>query len=340
MQENIEIKKKINEIKKKAHRDAKQSSCIICGENQTSFCNSHLVPRMILKNIALNGEVLNANSAMSIPCIDDKNGVNNAGTFQFICRECDSKWFQEYENEGNLMDKPSDAMLAQIALKNIIMMLSKRYDERELWKRIGQEMQNLENSKLLEDIQNLDMNEYLNEIEMYKEIITNEVLGGFRILFFEKLPYVVQIAVQTPMAIYKDPDGFVVNDVYNMDENIRIQNMHVCVFPLKTESIVLVFHHLRDKNYRKIRHYFNSHSSEQNLQYINYLIFAYTENFYFSPQIKTIIEENEKLRKLSQENNEKPNFGFQTLFDEEVGSEPVKMEEIPNFLEDNIVNTI
>ena len=65
------------------------------------------------------------------------------------------------------------------------------------------------------------------------------------------------------------------------------------------------------------------------IEFLNYLIFAYTENYYFAPQIKEKIITDEKLVLLSQELFGRPNLG-QNL---DMGYyTKVKPSEIPNFL--------
>ena len=48
--------------------------------------------------------------------IGKDTGVNKAGTFHIICRDCDSRTFQLYEDPNAYNSKPTDQMLAQIAL--------------------------------------------------------------------------------------------------------------------------------------------------------------------------------------------------------------------------------
>lgn len=50
--ETIGLRKDINKLLKKARETAKPDKCILCGKTQTSFCNSHSIPHMILKTIA------------------------------------------------------------------------------------------------------------------------------------------------------------------------------------------------------------------------------------------------------------------------------------------------
>lgn len=90
---------------------------------------------MVLKNIAKAGKLYHANKLIEIPVVDKEKGISNSGTFHFICRDCDSKLFQEYENVDALQEIQTEKMLAEIALKDILLMLSKRNQEKEYIKK-------------------------------------------------------------------------------------------------------------------------------------------------------------------------------------------------------------
>lgn len=109
--------------------------------------------------------------------------------------------------------------------------------------------------------------------------------------------------------------------------------MHLVILPLKEESVILAFYHKRDKLYRKLRHQINCSPEQKVLRFLNYIIFAYTENYFILKTIQSTIEEDEKVSKLGQESNENPNLGFSGL-DNYFGLryQPVSMDEIPNFL--------
>lgn len=64
---------------------------------------------------------------------DAEKGTKNSCTFQFICRECDSKAFSEYEDSSNIRQRPSNKMMAEIELKNTLQMLSKRRYEQPFY---------------------------------------------------------------------------------------------------------------------------------------------------------------------------------------------------------------
>ena len=90
----VDVRKKMNKLLSTARNSAKPDKCILCGKLQTSFCNSHSVPQLSLRNIADNGKVLHASLLMGIDVVDIEKGVNNSGTFHFICNECDGTFFK------------------------------------------------------------------------------------------------------------------------------------------------------------------------------------------------------------------------------------------------------
>lgn len=126
IKDKVEIRKILNSIILQAQNNAKPSSCIQCGKIQTSFCNSHSVPQMSLKAIASKGKLLQSSFLFGLEVVDVEKGVNNSGTFKFICRECDASFFREYENYDALIKNPTDVMIAEIAVKNILLQLSNR----------------------------------------------------------------------------------------------------------------------------------------------------------------------------------------------------------------------
>ena len=170
------------------------------------------------------------------------------------------------------------------------------------------------------------------DMDVYKRIIQNNEKDGFKIVFWEKLPYVTPIAVQTPITLYKDIEGTVINDIYNPDPNLHMQTMYMCVFPIEHETVVGVFYHKKDINYRSFLHQMNCMSASKKLQYINYLIFANTENYYFSKTIEDIVRDNEKLKLLGQENNGEPHLGMLRPLEQLLEYKQIKPDEIPNFL--------
>lgn len=326
----IDAKKKVRSFLKSVQNDSKPNKCILCGQPKTSFCNSHSVPKMCLKNIAVDGKVLQANGLIGTDIIDVEKGVNNSGTFHFICNECDSKVFQDYENPDGWTDvAPTDRVLAQIALKDVLLMLSKRNIEMLLWQRVA-EMSNIGGMNYMRTVQKLDIRDFTDEMELYKSIST-DTKEHFKVIFYDKLPFVAPIATQTTFVLDEDLEGNKINDIYDISENVRIQSLHISVLPLENSTVVIMFYHRRDKNYRRFHHQFNCLSNDKKLEYINYWIFKYTENYFLSPAIKNILEEDKKLQLLSQENNGVGNLGYVLGF-EDFFYEGVKPDEVTNLL--------
>lgn len=333
--DKVAIRKRINSMLSEARRIAKPDKCILCGQNKSSFCNSHSVPQMSLRGIANNGIVLHASAAMGFDfeIIDLEKGVNNSGTFNYICRDCDGAFFQDYENPDSLKLLPTDKMLAEIAVKNMLLQISKREIESKLISIQQRELSMFENPDDALKVKGLDQREYKSELMFHKAIADNNETGCYQILFWENLPYKVPVAMQSAIALTKDMDGNQINDVFDFRESTRMQYLHLCVFPLEKESIVLAFYHKRDRLYRSLRHQVNSSSKDRVLLFLNYVIFAYTENYFISKQIQSEIEINANLQALSQENYGFPSMGIlgvDNMFG--IGYKTITENDIPNFL--------
>lgn len=325
--DSIEIRKQLNDIIRKAQSSSKPEVCFLCGEKKESFCNSHSVPQMVLKNIAEKGKLLQVNAMMEIEVLDVEKGVNNSGTFRCICNECDSKFFKDYENFESIKSKPTDIMLAEIALKDSLLELSKRNQECELYKLIpgGEE--------IINKVISLDIEEYSKEIQLYKNIIINNEKNQFDVLFWNHLPYKVPYATETCFALSNDMEGNIINDNFNFSPKTRMEKIHICVFPLKTESVVFAFSHKNNIKYSGLKRQIQSISNEQALGYINWLVIKDTENIFIAKDMESILRNNQNLKKLSQEVFGFPNLG---IIDSEINWEeyrPVDINDIPNLLD-------
>ena len=331
--DKIEVKKRMSRMLSKARAESKPTTCIMCGKPKTSFCNSHSVPQLSLRNVADNGKLLLASSLIGIEVVEAEGGVNNSGTFHYICNDCDGTFFQDYENENNLLSCPSDKMLAEIAVKNFLLKLSKRAQEKALNKDMQEQSGFWSNPDDLLEIKELDVRDYTEELFFHKDIADTGKQGGYQILFWKVLPYTVPIAMQSAVALSKDMEGNEINDVFNMSESIRIQFLHIAILPLNGNSVVLAFYHKRDKLYKRLWHQFNCASEKKCLSFLNHLIFEYTENYFIAPSIRNEIEGNENLVALSQENNGFPGMGFLLAFELFNNTyKPIGEKDIPNFL--------
>ena len=324
------MSQEFNKLKKDIQKQVKPSECILCGKTITSCCNSHSVPKMVLKNIADNGKVLQMAACLKLDIFDIEKGVNNSGTFFFICNECDSVYFKQYENESSLLTVPNDMIMAQIALKTSLQQLSKRRYELRLYEQAISHKEFVAHASM---VQKLDMNEYEKDVLFYKDLINKpNSKKQFQLVCWYLLPYKVPIATQSMVAIIEDRHGKKLNDVYNYSPDIRMKNLHICVFPLKQKTAIFAFYHKRDSVLHSLNKEFNQSSRTENLCYLNWLIFKYSENIFLSKTVRAQVESDDRLSDLCMEVGDSfPNLGF--AFKEQLlDYQPVEQDEITNFL--------
>lgn len=340
--ETSDVKKFYSQLSKDSREKAKLKTCPICGKEQTSFCNSHSIPKFILNNISVDGKLLQFprvaadDFMLENHLVDIEKGLKNSCTFQLICRDCDSKIFSEYENSDNLRKKPSNKMMAEIELKNSLLMLSKRFYEQKYYETLEKKTNNF-NRGPLATIQNCDIEDYTLAFKRAIRTVTEKQPTKYKLLYWKKFPYKTPIACQTSIALRETIRGKMVNNLNNFDMNYHVEDMQLCVFPLGSETIIMIFYPEKfDKRYRLFRNEFLRLPEKKKLQYISYLIFAYTENLTLSPSVQSEILECKKLKTLANENNGYPNMGFIPMEFNSIAKEyycPISWEEIPNILD-------
>lgn len=333
MDENtIIFRKKIAKIIKESKALIKQDTCFLCGKEVTGFCNSHSVPQFVMKYIAAEGMLIQPNVLLRTKepeIMDTKKGIKKSGTFELICNNCDSTYFSDYENEENWDLIPNEKMLAEVAIKNLLLGI---YQRRYQISFIGNDefRNNFYGYDRFKYHRMLDIMDYENDLEEYKKIKENDSEGYIQIVLNEDIDFRTPIATQSLITVYKDLSGRIINDVHNNNPDIRMKSMHLCVFPLKNKTKVILFYKKTDRDYKSILHSINAMCKEKKLKYLNYLIFAYTENYYFSPKIGDVLKDK-NLVKLGKENNLE--LFCRKIYEDPSKYIPVTMDEIPNFLE-------
>lgn len=327
---NIEFKKQINQLNREAAQKAKRDTCLICGKTCTSFCNSHIIPQFILKSIADNGHVLQGISAFSNSDRDIR-GINNTWAYKVICNDCDKKYFADYENEQALISKPTTKCLAEIALKNSMMQLANRFHEIELYKMM-QDM--IKNKYVIDREQRRDVRGFLYDFERAKRIIENNLKSRYVLMFYHVLNHVTPIAMQGPIMVHRDMDGEIVNDIKDYRPHVKMQQLHVGIFPLKNSTVILAFYHKRDRNYAKFNKKFNRLHLDDKLQYLNYLVFKYCEHYAISPNISESILNNKNLYELVLEHNDYPMLLVPVYALFLMNKPLIKWKDIPNLLDE------
>ena len=300
----IDKKKEFNRILGESRKRAKKDKCMYCNEEKSSFCNSHSVPAFCLKNIATNGYLYYSNTLIDVALLDSEKGVKNAGTFQLICRDCDSKIFQEYEDPKNYEKEITPKMLAQIAMKNYLRNIGKRLNEHAMYE-IASEINPFAcgMTEYMNTIQEMDLLEYEREFEKAKRLIKKNWKDEYYQFYYEKLDYVVPLAFQGSIPLVVDLDGMMVNDIYYNDINYKMQDLHICIFPLKESSIVTMFIDSNNKRYRNFYKKFNKLSHADKLALVNYIIFLYSEDVFISKNISDNVLKNKKLIEVSKQSS-------------------------------------
>jgi len=319
----IELKQFTESFFNEAKRNAKPDCCFLCGKKMDSFCNSHTVPRFVLKNISVDGKAYNGFHFSNRNFMPNDNGLSKILTFRMICNDCDRKYFNDYENEAALLNEPSNHLLAEIALKNALFDLCKRLRDRETYKLFDAKLYEPLGKEIRDEANELTISDTLFFYRRSKKIIDNNLKSGFDITYYKILDKKVPIAIQTDITLYQC-FGKMINDVYDLSPNWRTQPLNLCVFPLVEKTVVLLFHHRDDRNLKTFDKAFLKLSDDDKLKYINYLIFRYTENFAISPIVPEIVLDNDKLHELF--TISMINYSFEE-------NEKLYIDKIPNFFD-------
>ncbi|KXS52631.1 MAG: hypothetical protein AWU57_2989 [Marinobacter sp. T13-3] len=297
LENKVEFSKKKSQLASESRKSSKSGKCLYCKEPTTSYCNSHSIPASFLKNIAKDGKLLTHGGLIDLPLLNSDSGVNKAGTFHIICRDCDSKIFSDYENKATYDSDIKQKTLAQIAMKNYLKTVSQRAFEIAFHEHLADDS-GIDLSSI-NNIKDLDLKDNVRGFERAKKVDLKCVQDEYYLFFFEKLSYVVPIAFQHKIALAVDLEGNVINNLYNHDPKYKIQHLHLAVFPLEETSIVMMFIDKKDTRYRQFIRQFNTLSLEDKLALINYMIFLYSEDFFLSASLDEEIVNDEKLKYVS-----------------------------------------
>lgn len=274
--------------------------CFYCGKSIAS-CNSHFVPKSYLQNIASNGEVFLANRAIKFEGLEDRAGLNSAGTFHLICRNCDNTIFKDYEN-FDYKTKPTTRILAQIALKNYLKFIDKRLFEKSLiYNSIKNRVPYHVYDSFLE-VKNIDIEDYKKDISKIKRFLEGHGNKEYTIVFLKRLDYVVPLASQTCVALTHDFKGNIINNVYSMSKHNNVESIHICIFPLRESSVVIMFYDNKSKKYRGFRRQFNNFNDEEKLAIIFYILVKQSEDIFYSKNIPSEIFDHQEFIEAAQSN--------------------------------------
>lgn len=295
-----EAKKKLNALIKESQKKAKLSFCIHCGKSVTSFCTSHSIPKFCLNNISSGERLSTINEFVGIEVLDTEEGAKSAGTFKLICSECDNSLFRIYENPYAYEKEPTDQMLAQIAMKNYLHMISKRLEEIQR-NEIEQEMFTPDPVKYssIREVQFLDLHDYFAGYERARRGSIKDRGDWYYLCTFHRLDYCIPIAFQAAITPIFGFDGDLINNIFDMDPGSITSDIHFVGFPLGDYSVVFSFIDSRGHaRYKKFYKTLRSLPVDDQLATINFLVFAYTENVFVSKFIDRRISQHRKFKEV------------------------------------------
>lgn len=280
----IELRKEYSRLVKKSKQQAKKNQCLWCGKKITRFCNSHSVPQCVLRNIDMEGKLDYFNSMLNLPLINEDKGISEVATFKLLCTDCDNTIFQDYEDLDKLSVEATEVMLEEIALKNVLMMLNKRYFEIELYHNLQKEYDVPYPYEVKQEVNLLDERDFWWDYLRTKEMLSSsdEQKSKYKMFYWKKLDYIIPIAFQGIVTLYGDLEGNIVTDIYNTSEDIIIKHMHVCMFPLERSSVLFAFYHEDDKEYDNFAEQFRQLNEEEKLSVLCYIVYGYCEDMLFA----------------------------------------------------------
>ena len=264
----------------KTPRDGLSKKCPICKRVVSSFCKSHSLPRFVLKNISPSGKILTGVSFRS----DDfkgSTGVNNTLTFSSICRECDGKYFQEYENEKVFFDKLSDIAINEIAVKNHLRYAYKQEQQMIFLKAHFKKVDKyppefiafLENRLFLTELALKDTN------NLVIKLLNKKDAKNFYVIDEIDLDYKTQIAYQGFVTLRYGFDNLIVNDTYNYDPKYKIQHLGICIIPHSKGTKILLF---CEDGATRMKYFYKKYKTlalDEKLYVINYILLMCEEEW-------------------------------------------------------------
>ena len=149
-------------------------------------------------------------------------------------------------------------------------------------------------------INSLDFDEIKNELERDIKILKKQSTSSFELIYWKILDYVTPIAFQGHIALYGDLNGNIINDLYSIKKDYVIENLNLCVFPLKNKTVIIMFLIKENKNYKNFIKQFKKLKDYEKLKLIFFIIFNYSEDFFISKKTNNDLLNNVELDNVTQ----------------------------------------
>ncbi|MBR3325864.1 MAG: hypothetical protein IKG22_00885 [Atopobiaceae bacterium] len=273
--------------RRKAEQQVKPDHCLLCGEPQTSFCNSHTLPAFCLESIAGNGHVLSIADAIGTNIVESSIGLNRAGTFRLVCRKCDNEFFKEYESRSSYGRSPTQQILGKIAVKCCLSELAKSRRDSAMYGNLAEEYPV---ARLSVTANARDLSVHDDERNLRKALLAAS--GGnrtYKLLLFRRLEYVTPVAFQTMVTPIVDLEGKLINNLFDPEPTAVVEPLFLCCFPMGDCSVVISFRHRRTARFDSFDRQISSLAEEDKLLVLLKLVLAYSDEVFFAPAIGNVI---------------------------------------------------
>lgn len=345
---NKEIRIVNSKIKRRFNEQQDIVRCKLCGcdikRKNNGFHRSHGIPRFILENIkepvSENMKVAAPNAIFSMNPLDKEPyvGANNAGIFYLICSDCDQNYFQVYESENKLIQEINSQVLDSIALKIAL----KEYFDSFYKFQVGKiEFDSMTKNEIIESmlkvqsqlnksVVKLDLRDFESDIQ-YSLRSYKKLYDSNYIIYSSIVDYTVPIAAQVSIPISRNIDYSNLQNVTSTNPH-RIESLNLVIFPMKEQSLLLLFTRRNNRKMRKYIKQFNRLSRDMQQSELFYLAIRYkSTNIYFSPLVVSMLKENEVIRKIMAIGDSVLSFGPFKISEAD-SEELTTRHEIPNLL--------
>lgn len=289
--------KKIHKIHNEALSEIKEEKCFICGKRCSSFCDSHSIPKFVLKSIAESGFVYSPEATKKASknelklLYKAKLGVNEAKIFKNICRECDNSLFNSIENIDSTMKPFSDKEFSLYALKILLHDI--------FIKKLCCSIDNLHYKELygrgsihfnwLADIKDMT-----NNAKEYIDAVKNKSLIHHKVIIDTILDKKVNFACVTKVLLGNSYKGAKLYNLYDYDASFGF--IYIVVLPLKNNRTkVSMFYRRKNKIYNILKNEFDDMDMKEKLQAVSNIIIMHTEDFLCT---NSIINGLKRIRKI------------------------------------------
>ncbi|WP_157455346.1 SEC-C domain-containing protein [Carnobacterium maltaromaticum] len=121
------------------------------------------------------------------------------------------------------------------------------------------------------------------EHKQMNEMLKNENYSDLK-YFSYTLNYEINFATASYFAVAEDMNGNEINNTKDLSESNIIPRLFVTVFPTEGKSLIIIACNIKhSQKYENLFQQFSQASEATLLNYLNYIIINYTEDYYFRP---------------------------------------------------------